>query len=484
MSDIESITARKQPNSNFRRSLGDATLGLLIGGSGGLMQRSVLQSSRFDSVLIGAAFGLVFGLFFARRATTAGAGLIWGISAAVLLWFVTPMDGASAYLGDPDLGRMFDDIRQRFPELAACLVLVGMPTGIGLGIRGGLNHDRVETPFHWYRAIVAGGMAGVVSGLIFGYWMLVGGFFPLVAGWEGVSSQSAQVTAQFCISLTIGITFGLLFQRDVRGYGSCMGWGLGYAVLWWFVGPLTVFPVVSGAPPNWSIDSAGRLFGALVGYILYGLILGVVYATLDRVWVRLFIQSDPLNREREGVGIRLVRSLQWGGISGLAGGLLSSPLMLATGVLPHVIGLGIHLSTRSGLLAHLLISTIIGMSFGVLFRDESSTVIMSGGWGWVFGLIWWYAGPLTLLPLLLTGEIDWRISAASALLPSLIAHLIYGATTGAVFYLLERRYRSRHVLGPRVATRELRHLRPEGTPAPALWFLALSLGIAIPILLG
>src|SRR5258708_31535009 len=27
---------------------------------------------------------------------------------------------------------------------------------------------------------------------------------------------------------SIGATFGLLFQRDVRGYGSCLGWGFGY----------------------------------------------------------------------------------------------------------------------------------------------------------------------------------------------------------------------------------------------------------------
>jgi hypothetical protein len=51
------------------------------------------------------------------------------------------------------------------------------------------------------------------------------------------------------------------------------------------------------------------VFGSLVGHIIYGLILGVVYATLDRLWVRLFIQSDPLNREKEGPGFRFLRSL-------------------------------------------------------------------------------------------------------------------------------------------------------------------------------
>jgi hypothetical protein len=86
--------------------------------------------------------------------------------------------------------------------------------------------------------------------------------------------------------------------------------------------------------------------------------------------------------------------------------------------------------------------------------------------------------------LTLAGEIDWRVSAASALLPSLLGHLIYGASTALLFYLLERRYTNRHMLDPRMEARELRRLRPVGTPAPALWFLALGLGVAIPILLG
>ena len=57
----------------------------------------------------------------------------------------------------------------------------------------------------------------------------------------------------------IGATFGLLFQRDVRGYGSCMGWGLGYTVFWWFAGPLTLFPLAQRMPLNWSMDAASPI---------------------------------------------------------------------------------------------------------------------------------------------------------------------------------------------------------------------------------
>jgi hypothetical protein len=461
----------------------DTGIGILVGTAGGLLQGMMVHSSPLRTALLGAAFGLVFGLVFSKRASTAGAGLIWGLGSALLFWFLI-LAASMLRLGTHDSNVMLEDARGRFSVLVASLVCFGAPVGVVLGIRGGILPHSSRPPFNRSRAIVAGGLAGVVSGLIFGHWMWQGAFFPLIAGLGDIQSQAVKVLLQFCVAFTIGATFGLLFQRDVRGYGSCMGWGLGYTVFWWFAAPLTLFPLFRQMPLNWSMDAASQLFGALVGYILYGLILGVVYATFDRAWVRLFIESDPLNREADGPGFRLFRSLQWGALAGLAGGLVSSPFMFAAHVLSSVAGVSTQLSTLSGLLVHLLVSTFIGMSYGVLFRDEASNLAMAGAWGWVFGLIWWYVGPLTLLPLLLTGEIDWRISTVSTLLPSLLGHLIYGACTASLFYVFERAYTNKHRLDPRMTAREFRRLRPVGTPAPALWFFAMGMGVVIPLLLA
>jgi len=62
--------------------------------------------------------------------------------------------------------------------------------------------------------------------------------------------------------------------------------------------------------------------------------------------------------------------------------------------------------------------------------------------------------------------------------------LIYGAVTAVVFFLFDRGYTRTLLLDPRTSTRELRRIRPVGTPAPALWLFALSLGVLLPILLG
>ena len=462
----------------------EAVLGLAVGLGGGLVQSFALGAPVMHGLTVGGLFGLAFGILFARRATSAGAGLIWGLAAAFLMWLVFPAGLQPLFSAGAHSMAALGDTRDQFPLLVAYLVCLGMPVGVALGIRGGLRSKAAESQFNWGRAIVAGSFAGLLAGFIFDRWMSAGEFFPLLSGLNELPSRTSSLSLQFGIAVLMGVIFGVLFQRDVRSYGSCMGWGVGYAILWWFLGPLTIFPWLSRTPLDWSAGNASSVFGALVGHILYGLILGVSYATLDKVWVRLFIQSDPLNREAHGPGLRVLQSLGWGALAGFAGGIVSSPIMLQTGVLSKVAGLDTSLSNLHGLLVHLVVSSLIGMSFGLLFRNESSNLGAGVAWGWLFGMFWWYLGPMTLLPLLLTGVCDWSTDAASALLPSLIGHLLFGAVTALVFLLLERRYTRWLLLDPRLAMREQRRVRPLGTPAPALWFLVLGLGVLLPILLG
>jgi len=457
---------------------------VIVGMLGGASGAAIMQISTVSGFLAGGLFGLIFALIGARRATDPGAGLMWGLGYAFMLWLALPAGVLPLLIeGMPKMG-MLDMAQIHFSELAAYIVCLGAPLGLALGIWGSLQPTAASRRFSLARALVVGGMAGILGGWAFGRWMEQVNFFPLIAGLVNSTSAMVGVTLHFIFAVIIGATFGLLFQRDVRGLGSSLGWGMAYGLFWWFLGPLTIMPILLGNPVDWSYARGSELFGSLIGHIVYGLIVGLVYAAVDRLWVGFFTESDPIHREPEGPGSRFLYSLGWGATASLVSGLVFSLLMLAVGFLPRVAGLMGRSSILVGFLIQMIFSVLIGMSYGVLFLREAPNFGSGILWGLMYGLIWWFIGPLTLLPILLGANFTWTTEAANSLLPSLIGHLIFGALTAFIFLLLERRYTRWLLLDPRIAAREARRRRRTGSPAPALWLFAIGLGVLLPILLG
>jgi uncharacterized membrane protein YagU involved in acid resistance len=432
---------------------------------------------------LGGLSGLLFGLLAGRHASGPGTGLLWGLAFFLLLWLAGPATLFPLFThaaGFCNCGTA----RAHFPELVAYLLCFGLPLGLALGLVGARPAGDTPRPFSLPRALVVGGVAGVVGGWAFGRWMALVRFFPLVAGLVHSDSPDVGMALHFLIAVVIGASFGLLFQPDVRGPGSSMGCGLGYGIFWWFLGPLTLLPLLQGQPLDWSYEHGSDLFGSLVGHIVYGLLMGLVYAVTDRLWLRFFYEADPIHREAEGPGVRLLHSLAWGAGASLLGGVLFGLLLASSGGLTQVVRFAGGASPATVFLVHLLISALIGMSYGVLFRREAPNWQASLGWGLLYGLVWWYLGPLTLSPLLLGEPCTWTTADADAALPWLIGHLLYGAVTGLVFFRLERRHLDWLTLDPRLAAREARLRRPAGTAMPALLVFALVLGVLLPIVLG
>jgi len=457
---------------------------ILTGVIGGAACSAVVTVSLPASLMLGGIYGLVFAVLCHRRAVSPGAGLIWGLGFALLLWLVVPAGVVPAIAeGVSAIGRV-DSLRAQFSQLVAYVLLFGMPLGMVLGIWGSRQVRPTQSAFSFRRALVAGGLAGCFGGWVFGRWMDKVDLFPVLGGLVNSHTRASGLAVHSLVATVIGAGFGLLFQRDIRGYGSSLGWGMAYGILWWFLGPMTILPWLQGVPPDWSYQRGGALFGSLVGHIVFGLIAGLIYAVADRFWVGFFTDSDPINRQPEGPGVRTMYSLGWGAAASLAGGLLFSVVMLVTGALPRVARLVGGTSPLLGFVVHLVISAIIGMNYGLLFRREAPDNGSGVLWGLLYGLVWWFLGPLTLYPILMGDSITWTTQAAGLALPSLIGHLLYGAATALAFMVLERRHDEWMRLDPRLAAREVRLRRPIGTPAPALWLFVLGLGVLLPILLG
>ena len=459
-------------------------LGLVVGSCGGVLLWWLGLASSVAGPLLGALCGTVFGLLLRRQATGPGAGLTWGLGLAFLFWLALPAGIVPVLVGSmPSMG-MLDTARAHFPQLIACLLCFGVPLGLSLGLWVAARPGPTRSSIHFGRAIFAGGLAGMLAGWILEKWMAQVGFVPQVARMVDSRSNFVGWLLYIPAALLIGVTFGLLFQKEVRSYGSGLGWGTAYGILWWFLGPLTLLPLSSGQPLDWSSAHATSQFGLLVGHVLFGALVGLLYAIIDRGCVWFLTETDPIRREPEGLGGITLRALGWGAAASVVGGLVFSVVMMAVGFLPTVASLVGGASPFLGFAVHLVISTLIGMTYGILFRHEAPNFGSGIAWGLVYGLVWWFLGPLTLLPVLLGGPLSWTTNAAHVFLPSLVGHLFYGAATAVVFLLLERHHERWLRLDPRLLSRELRRRRPFGTAAPALWLFVLGVGVLLPIVLG
>jgi hypothetical protein len=125
---------------------------------------------------------------------------------------------------------------------------------------------------------------------------------------------------------------------------------------------------------------------------------------------------------------------------GLAGGVIFGIMMGMMGMLPMIAKMVDGSSPAIGFGVHLIISAIIGAIFAVLVGARVQTLGAAVIAGAVYGLVWWFLGPLTLMPLFMGMGVgmNWTGVAMAAAMPSLVGHLVYGAILGAVYAWLER----------------------------------------------
>src|SRR5260370_32004613 len=107
---------------------------VLLCGWTGLLGGLALTLSVHGTVVMGPVLGLVYGLLFAllfsNRAIGRGAGLIWGLGYALLLWLAVPAGIQQVISGGVSSMGALQSCRDNFPELVGYIVCFGMPLGL------------------------------------------------------------------------------------------------------------------------------------------------------------------------------------------------------------------------------------------------------------------------------------------------------------------------------------------------------------------
>lgn len=128
--------------------------------------------------------------------------------------------------------------------------------------------------------IKSGIWAGIIAGVVFGAMMGMMGMLPMVAKLFGGEAAFLGFVIHIVFSAIIGGFFGLFLGHTALEKGIGILLGLVYGLVWWVLGPLIIMPVWLGMGVQLSVAGAQMSLPSLWGHLVYGFILGLVYALM------------------------------------------------------------------------------------------------------------------------------------------------------------------------------------------------------------
>jgi hypothetical protein len=123
--------------------------------------------------------------------------------------------------------------------------------------------------------VIAGIVGGLVGGLAFGVLMQMMGMIAMVAMLVGSDSVPIGWLVHLVISAGIGAGFGLLLGWWAINPARAVPIGTAYGIVWWVLGALLIMPAWLGM----GVFTFNAIaWQSLVGHVVYGVLLGMVYA--------------------------------------------------------------------------------------------------------------------------------------------------------------------------------------------------------------
>jgi len=129
------------------------------------------------------------------------------------------------------------------------------------------------------RNLTAGVVGGVAGGLLFGAMMHMGGMIGMVAMLAGSASVAVGWIVHLLISVAFGLVYALVLGPATRSVGHGAVLGILYGGVTWVLGALVVMPVWLGMSDMVFAVGPDQIM-SLVGHVMFGAALGVVYRLL------------------------------------------------------------------------------------------------------------------------------------------------------------------------------------------------------------
>jgi len=130
-------------------------------------------------------------------------------------------------------------------------------------------------------SLIAGGIAGLGGGVVFGIMMAMMGMLPMVA--MLIKSQSAFIgfLVHMVISAGIGGFYGLVAHRLPKAIGTAIVAGAVNGVVWWVLGALILMPLLLGMG-DMVLKIGQAQWLSLVGHLIYGIVTGLLFIPVSK----------------------------------------------------------------------------------------------------------------------------------------------------------------------------------------------------------
>jgi uncharacterized membrane protein YagU involved in acid resistance len=129
--------------------------------------------------------------------------------------------------------------------------------------------------------VIAGAIAGLGGGIVFGMMMAMMGMLPMVAMLVGSQNPLIGFIVHMGISAAIGGVYGLVARRFPATAGTAVVAGAVNGVIWWVLGALVLMPLMLGMT-DMVFQIGGAQWMSLIGHLVYGVVTGLLFLPLNK----------------------------------------------------------------------------------------------------------------------------------------------------------------------------------------------------------